>query len=133
MYLTPLVLPAVLLSLHCYSFALLALTHMYLLYVACPFSTSSCPHLSTKSNCMHHIHHPGPSLLSLCSHLTDSGPSLHFLLCFRLAHSPAAHRLCQDSLYSLLFAWLNEHINQCLCHDDFNTFMASLISLVHKT
>ncbi|KAH9947887.1 glycosyltransferase family 2 protein [Amylocystis lapponica] len=27
------------------------------------------------------------------------------------------------SLYSLLFAWLNEHINQRLCRDDFNTFI----------
>ncbi|KAK1234699.1 hypothetical protein PQX77_002096 [Marasmius sp. AFHP31] len=27
-------------------------------------------------------------------------------------------------LYSLLFAWLNEHINQCLCTDDFSTFLA---------
>ncbi|KAF8551364.1 P-loop containing nucleoside triphosphate hydrolase protein, partial [Imleria badia] len=27
------------------------------------------------------------------------------------------------TLYSLLFAWLNEHINQCLCFDDFNTFI----------
>ena len=25
------------------------------------------------------------------------------------------------TLYSLLFAWLNEHINQCLCHNDFST------------
>ncbi|KAJ8083666.1 hypothetical protein PM082_009542 [Marasmius tenuissimus] len=28
------------------------------------------------------------------------------------------------SLYSLLFAWLNEHINQRLCKDDFSTFLA---------
>ncbi|OCH90496.1 glycosyltransferase family 2 protein [Obba rivulosa] len=27
------------------------------------------------------------------------------------------------TLYSLLFAWLNEHINQRLCRDDFNTFI----------
>ncbi|KAI6013665.1 P-loop containing nucleoside triphosphate hydrolase protein [Pisolithus microcarpus] len=27
------------------------------------------------------------------------------------------------TLYSLLFAWLNEHINQCLCRDDFDTFI----------
>jgi chitin synthase len=27
------------------------------------------------------------------------------------------------TLYSLLFAWLNEHINQCLCRDDFATFI----------
>ncbi|PCH37422.1 glycosyltransferase family 2 protein [Wolfiporia cocos MD-104 SS10] len=27
------------------------------------------------------------------------------------------------SLYALLFAWLNEHINQRLCRDDFNTFI----------
>ncbi|KAL6309476.1 glycosyltransferase family 2 protein [Sparassis latifolia] len=27
------------------------------------------------------------------------------------------------SLYSLLFAWLNEHINQRLCRDDFNMFI----------
>jgi chitin synthase len=27
------------------------------------------------------------------------------------------------TLYSLLFAWLNEHINQRLCKDDFNTFI----------
>ena len=27
------------------------------------------------------------------------------------------------SLYSLLFAWLNEHINQRLCKDDFSTFI----------
>ncbi|GBE89193.1 hypothetical protein SCP_1502010 [Sparassis crispa] len=26
-------------------------------------------------------------------------------------------------LYSLLFAWLNEHVNQRLCHDDFNMFI----------
>ena len=25
------------------------------------------------------------------------------------------------TLYSLLFAWLNEHINQCLCCDNFST------------
>ncbi|KAG7096112.1 hypothetical protein E1B28_006786 [Marasmius oreades] len=28
------------------------------------------------------------------------------------------------SLYSLLFSWLNEHINQRLCKDDFSTFLA---------
>lgn len=28
------------------------------------------------------------------------------------------------ALYSLLFAWLNEHINQKLCRDDFTTFVA---------
>ncbi|KAJ6477179.1 P-loop containing nucleoside triphosphate hydrolase protein [Mycena vitilis] len=28
------------------------------------------------------------------------------------------------TLYSLLFAWLNEHINQRLCKDDFSTFIA---------
>lgn len=28
------------------------------------------------------------------------------------------------ALYSLLFAWLNEHINQKLCRDDFTTFIA---------
>ncbi|KIK18435.1 hypothetical protein PISMIDRAFT_14351, partial [Pisolithus microcarpus 441] len=27
------------------------------------------------------------------------------------------------TLYSLLFAWLNEHINQRLCRDDFDTFI----------
>jgi chitin synthase len=27
------------------------------------------------------------------------------------------------TLYSLLFAWLNEHINQRLCKDDFTTFI----------
>ncbi|KAI6009075.1 P-loop containing nucleoside triphosphate hydrolase protein [Pisolithus microcarpus] len=27
------------------------------------------------------------------------------------------------TLYSLLFTWLNKHINQCLCRDDFNTFI----------
>ncbi|KAH7904683.1 myosin head, motor domain-containing protein, partial [Hygrophoropsis aurantiaca] len=27
------------------------------------------------------------------------------------------------TLYSLLFAWLNEHINQRLCKDDFDTFI----------
>ncbi|KIM62798.1 hypothetical protein SCLCIDRAFT_66022, partial [Scleroderma citrinum Foug A] len=27
------------------------------------------------------------------------------------------------TLYSLLFAWLNEHINQCLCRDDLDTFI----------
>jgi chitin synthase len=27
------------------------------------------------------------------------------------------------TLYSLLFTWLNEHINQCLCRDDFVTFI----------
>ncbi|KAK7447693.1 hypothetical protein VKT23_009920 [Stygiomarasmius scandens] len=27
------------------------------------------------------------------------------------------------SLYSLLFSWLNEHINQCLCKEDFSTFI----------
>ncbi|KAF8124223.1 P-loop containing nucleoside triphosphate hydrolase protein [Boletus edulis] len=27
------------------------------------------------------------------------------------------------TLYSLLFTWLNEHINQCLCRDDFDTFI----------
>ena len=26
------------------------------------------------------------------------------------------------TLYSLLFTWLNEHINQRLCRDDFDTF-----------
>ena len=26
-------------------------------------------------------------------------------------------------VYSLLFAWLNEHINQRLCRDDFTTFI----------
>lgn len=30
------------------------------------------------------------------------------------------------TLYSLLFAWLNEHINQRLCRDDFNTFIGLL-------
>ncbi|KAF8218382.1 glycosyltransferase family 2 protein [Mycena galopus ATCC 62051] len=30
------------------------------------------------------------------------------------------------TLYSLLFAWLNEHINQRLCHDAFSTFLALL-------
>ncbi|KAF7335174.1 Glycosyltransferase family 2 protein [Mycena sanguinolenta] len=30
------------------------------------------------------------------------------------------------TLYSLLFAWLNEHINQRLCRDDFTTFLALL-------
>ncbi|KIK18067.1 hypothetical protein PISMIDRAFT_14616 [Pisolithus microcarpus 441] len=28
------------------------------------------------------------------------------------------------TLYSLLFTWLNKHINQCLCRDDFNTFIS---------
>ena len=28
------------------------------------------------------------------------------------------------TLYSLLFAWLNEHINQRLCRDDFDTFIS---------
>ncbi|KAI6013429.1 P-loop containing nucleoside triphosphate hydrolase protein [Pisolithus microcarpus] len=28
------------------------------------------------------------------------------------------------TLYSLLFTWLNEHINQCLCRDDFDTFIS---------
>ncbi|KAF8546245.1 P-loop containing nucleoside triphosphate hydrolase protein, partial [Imleria badia] len=27
------------------------------------------------------------------------------------------------TLYSLLFAWLNEHINQCLCLDNFDMFI----------
>ena len=27
------------------------------------------------------------------------------------------------TFYSLLFAWLNEHINQCLCKDDFTFFV----------
>jgi chitin synthase len=27
------------------------------------------------------------------------------------------------TLYSLLFAWLNEYINQRLCRDDFDTFI----------
>jgi chitin synthase len=30
------------------------------------------------------------------------------------------------ALYSLLFAWLNEHINQKLCKDDYTTFIAML-------
>ncbi|KIM50078.1 hypothetical protein SCLCIDRAFT_67044, partial [Scleroderma citrinum Foug A] len=27
------------------------------------------------------------------------------------------------TLYSLLFTWLNDHINQCLCRDDFDMFI----------
>ena len=37
------------------------------------------------------------------------------------------------TLYSLLFAWLNEHINQRLCRDDFDTFIGLLDLPGHRT
>ncbi|KAG6369890.1 P-loop containing nucleoside triphosphate hydrolase protein [Boletus reticuloceps] len=48
-------------------------------------------------------------------------------LCTIFLDADGASDNCDDlakTLYPLLFAWLNEHINQPLCRDDFNTFIS---------
>ena len=47
-------------------------------------------------------------------------------LCTVFLDPDGASDNCDDltkTLYSLLFTWLNEHINQCLCRDDFDMFI----------
>jgi hypothetical protein len=81
-------------------------------------------------------HHPQP--LNPVAVLVSAGPSLSY--CQRHSKTKLVKReLCTvfldtdgasdnrddltKTLYSLLFPWLNEHINQCLCCDDFDTFI----------
>ena len=47
-------------------------------------------------------------------------------LCTIFLDPDGASDNCDDlakTLYSLLFTWLNDHINQCLCRDDFDMFI----------
>jgi hypothetical protein len=79
-------------------------------YHCTPYALGCCSPLWLRFH-GHYVSHKGHSLCVIVFH--------SLIYAFQLL----AEQMCGRTSYSLLFAWLNEHINQCLCKDDFSTFI----------